>query len=302
MIYTLTLNPAIDYVVQLGEELRRGSLNRSRGEDFQFGGKGINVSSVLKTLGHESVSLGFVAGFTGHALEQGLQQAGLTTRFVHTARGNTRINVKIKESAETEINGSGPVITPEDMARLYGELDALSSGDVLVLSGSVPGCLGADTYARILKRLQGKKILTVVDASRQLLTDTLPYRPFLIKPNRQELEEIFGTALHSDEDLLRCACLLQEKGPRNLLISLAGEGALLLDETGTVHRIQCPRGTVRNSVGAGDSMVAGFLAGWLERGDYAYALRLGTAAGSATAFSLGLACETDIRTLLSQMA
>lgn len=301
MIYTLTLNPAIDYVVQLGDPLRRGSINRSQWEDYQFGGKGINVSNVLKALGQDTVALGFVAGFTGQALEQGLQRTGLATRFLHLAQGNTRINVKVKETAETEINGAGPVITPEDMARLYDQLNSLCPEDILVLSGSVPACLGADTYARILERLQGTGIRTVVDASGPLLTNALPYKPFLVKPNREELEAIAGQPLKEEAQLADAARQLQQKGATHVLVSLAGDGAMLLDGKGCVHRIQCPKGRVRNSVGAGDSMVAGFLAGFLETGDYAYALRLGTAAGSATAFSLGLATKEEIQMLLEQM-
>lgn len=298
MIYTLTLNPAIDYVVQLNGSLLPGKINRSGSEAYQFGGKGINVSNVLRTLDMDTTALGFIAGFTGDCLEQGLQSMGLSTRFIRLAQGYTRINVKVKGAEETEINGSGPVITPSDMDRLYRQLDGLSRDDVLVLSGSVPGCLSKDTYAGILARLADQQILSAVDASGDLLLHTLPYRPFLIKPNRQELEEVFGMALHTDEAVAACAKKLQEQGARNVLVSLAGQGALLLDETGRTHRVACPKGQVVNSVGAGDSMVAGFLAGWLKSGDYGYALRLGTAAGSATAFCLGLADRASIEALL----
>lgn len=301
MIYTVTLNPAIDYVVQLEGDLQPGGLNRSAGEDYQFGGKGVNVSNVLKTLGYDTVALGFVAGFLGGGLERGLRDMGLTTRFLHVARGMTRINVKIKAGEETELNGSGPVITEGDMAQLFAQLDALLPGDTLVLSGSIPKCLPADTYERILARLEGRGVQTVVDAAGELLFNVLPYRPFLIKPNRQELEELFCRELHSDEDIAACAEALQRQGARNVLVSLAGDGALLLDENGGCRRMACPKGTVRNSVGAGDSMVAGFLAGWLETGDYDRALRLGVAAGSATAFSLGLAGRAEIMRLLETL-
>ena len=298
MIYTVTFNPAIDYVIQVGGPLRTGTINRTTAEDFQFGGKGINVSGVLKTLGLPSVALGFVAGFTGRALEQGLQQQGLATDLILVEQGMTRINVKVKGQEETEINGMGPVITDRDMATLYEKLDALQPGDTLVLSGSIPTCLAQDTYEQILARLEGRDLRIVVDATKDLLVNVLKYRPFLIKPNNHELGEIFGTTPVTDEDIIACARKLQAMGGRNILVSLAGDGALLLDETGASHRIGCPKGQVVNSVGAGDSMVAGFLTGWLQTGDYGYALKLGTAAGSATAFSLGLADKALIDNLL----
>ena len=302
MIYPLTLNPAIDYVVQLPASLTPGTINRTTEEDYQFGGKGINVSNVLRTLDTDTTALGFIAGFTGDALQQGLQNMGLSTNFIRLPDGQTRINVKVKGQEETEINGTGPVITEDAMALLYRQLDCLIFGDILVLSGSVPGCLPQDTYGQILCRLQEKNIQTVVDAAGDLLMHTLSYHPFLIKPNREELEAIFAVSLETDEQIVTCAKALQEKGARNVLVSMAGNGALLLDETGRLHRISCPAGQVRNSVGAGDSMVAGFLAGWLKTGDYAYALRLGTAAGSATAFSLGLAEKEEIENLFHSLA
>ena len=298
MIYTLTLNPAIDYVVQLDQPLTPGAINRTHSEVFQFGGKGINVSNVLRTLGQSTTALGFIAGFTGLGLEEELQKSGLATDFIRLPEGNTRINMKIKGDLETEINGSGPAITKDALCRLFAQLDALTDGDMLVLSGSVPKGVSSDIYAAILRRLAGKAVATVVDASGALLTQALPHHPFLIKPNRQELEELFCTTLSSDEEILYCARKLQKQGARNVLVSLAGQGALLLDEAGNVHRKSCPSGQIVNSVGAGDSMVAGFLAGWLQTGDYDYALRLGVAAGSATAFSLGLADKAAIDALL----
>lgn len=301
MIYTVTMNPAIDYVVHLAGPLTPGAINRSCGEAYQFGGKGINVSNVLRRLGQQTVALGFVAGVTGAWLEQGLAEMGLATRFVHLTRGQTRINVKVKAGEETEINGMGPVIRDEDMGRLYESLDQLVSGDVLVLSGSVPGCMGADTYEKILARLEGRNVLAVVDAAGELLTRTLKYRPFLIKPNNRELEDILNRSMDTEESLTAAAKALQDMGARNVLVSLAGDGALLLDEMGNFHRIPAPRGKVINSVGAGDSMVAGFLAGYLDSGDYATALRMGIAAGSATAFFLGLAERESVEELLKQM-
>lgn len=300
MIYTVTLNPAIDYVVQLPGPLQPGRINRSLRENYQYGGKGINVSKVLKELGHDSVVLGFAAGETGRWLEAGVRDMGLETRLAPT-EGMTRINVKVRGGEETEINGLGPVITEAALDALCRELDGLMPGDVLVLSGSVPGSMGEHAYAGILDRLQSKNITVVVDAAGGLLTNTLPCHPFLIKPNRPELEALFGRELGSDREILSCAEELQKRGARNVLVSLGAEGALLLDETGTAHRIQCPQGGVVNSVGAGDSMVAGFLAGWLETGDYGDALKLATAAGSATAFSLGLGEKDQIHRLLSTM-
>lgn len=301
MIYTVTFNPAIDYVIRLGGELHAGSLHRTTAEDFQFGGKGINVSCVLKTLGYDSVALGFIAGFTGEGLAQGLAQQGIQTDFIHVAQGMTRINVKIKGQQETEINGMGPQISATDMEQFYKKLDKLQKNDMLILSGSIPGCLGQDTYEKILAYLQQKDLQIVVDATKDLLVNVLKYRPFLIKPNNYELGEIFGSLPVTDAEILACARKLQDMGARNVLVSLAGDGALLLDETGNSHRIGCPVGTVVNSVGAGDSMVAGFLAGMLQTGDYAYALKLGTASGSATAFSLGLADKEAIDRILDTL-
>lgn len=299
MIYTVTLNPAIDYVVSLDKELRTGTINRNQAEDFQFGGKGVNVSNVLRALGMKTAALGFVAGFTGAALERGLWEMGLETDFVHAASGMTRINVKIKAGEETEINGIGPMIRSDELEMFFGKLDMIAAGDVLVLSGSMPSCLPDDTYEQIMRRLDGHGVRIVVDASGKLLMRTLAYHPFLIKPNHHELGEIFGRPLETDEEIVGCARRLQTMGARNVLVSMAGDGALLLDETGNTYRTGCPKGKVVNSVGAGDSMVAGFLAGYLRTGDYAQALRLGIAAGSATAFSLGLCTCAQVNELLA---
>ena len=300
MIYTVTFNPAIDYVVHF-PELRPGEINRNESEEFQFGGKGINVSNVLRTLGFDTVALGFVAGFIGEGFEKGLAQMGLKTDLIRVKEGMTRINVKVKAAEETEINGIGPVITEADMEKLYEKLERIGPEDLLVLSGSIPKCLPGDTYERIMARLDGKNIPIAVDATKDLLVNVLKYHPFLIKPNNHELGEIFGKVLKTDEEIADCARKLQELGGRNILVSMAGDGALLLDEAGLVHRIGCPKGKVLNSVGAGDSMVAGFLAGWLGKGDYDYALKLGTATGSATAFSIGLAEKPLIDKLLATL-
>ncbi len=302
MIYTVTLNPAIDYVVRLNGALKPGGVNRSAEETCQFGGKGINVANVLRTLGLEVTALGFVAGFTGRGLEEGLAAMGLKTDFIHVTEGMTRINLKVKAGEETEINGRGPAIAPGDLEKLYTQLDRLQPEDTLVLSGSIPACLPEDAYETILERLTGRGLRIAVDAEGRLLLHVLKHHPFLIKPNHHELGELFGRELANEREIADCARELQRQGGRNVLVSMAGDGALLLDETGSIHRIGCPRGTVQNSVGAGDSMVAGFLAGYLERKDHRYALRLGVAAGSATAFSLGLAERPEIERLLAMLS
>lgn len=300
MIYTVTFNPAIDYVVHVSG-LERGRTNRAEREEIQYGGKGINVSTVLRNLGFENAALGFVAGFTGEAVENGLKARGIRTDFIRLDSGLTRINVKIKSGKETEINGIGPDISPAALEELFQKLSAAEAGDIVVLAGSIPNSLPDDVYEQILRRLEGRAILTAVDATGDLLKNVLKYRPFLIKPNNHELEELFGVLLKSDEDIRACAARLQELGARNVLVSLAGDGAILLDETGVFHRIGVPKGTVKNSVGAGDSMVAGFLAGYLANRGYGYALKLGTAAGSATAFSDGLASLSEVTELLDQI-
>lgn len=304
MIYTVTFNPAIDYVIGLDEALNVGAVNRCSKEAFQYGGKGINVSCVLAELGHPSVALGFIAGQTGQWLSDGLARQGVHTDFIPLPGGMTRINVKLKagpQNEETEINGLGPTIGPDALAALTEKLDRLAAQDVLVLAGSIPASMPGDTYKRLLARLDGKGVLTAVDATRDLLVDVLRYHPFLIKPNNHELGEIFGTVLTTEAEIVEAAKKLQQKGARNVLVSMAGDGALLLDETGGVHRAGVPKGTVVNSVGAGDSMVAGFMAGWLQSGDYNTALRLGTACGSATAFSLGLAKKAEIDALFQTL-
>ncbi len=299
MIYTVTFNPALDYVVRM-DALALGQVNRTVSEDVQLGGKGINVSWVLRELGHENVALGFVAGFTGKAIEDGLAAKGVATDFIHLPAGLTRINVKLKAGEETEINGKGPDISAEALEELFHKLDALGEGDVLVLAGSIPASMPSDVYESILARLESKNVLCAVDATRDLLVNVLKYKPFLIKPNNHELGEIFGRVLTTDEEIRECAEKLQQQGARNVLVSMAGDGAMLLDENGGCHRLAAYKGKVKNSVGAGDSMVAGFLAGYLDSGDYAHALRVGSAAGSATAFSDVLATRSEIEALLNQ--
>lgn len=299
MVYTVTFNPAIDYVIRMGE-VRLGATNRSEGEEMYFGGKGINVSIVLRELGIDSKALGFTAGFTGEAIEKGLTDMGIDTDFVRLEKGNSRINVKIKSKEETELNGQGPDIGDKAIAALFEKLDRLVDGDSLILAGSIPASLPSDIYERILERLSGKNINVVVDATKDLLLNVLKYKPFLIKPNNHELGEMFGMELKTDEDIEKYARRLQDMGAVNVLISMAGDGAMLIDEFGKTHRCGVCKGTVRNSVGAGDSMVAGFLAGSLN-GDYEYALKLGTAAGGATAFSDGLATNDKISELMETL-
>lgn len=299
MIYTVTFNPAIDYIVHTGT-MQVGQVNRSQGEELYFGGKGINVSFVLHELGLPSKALGFVAGFTGAAIEAGIQEQGIATDFVHLNSGFSRINVKIKSGEETELNGQGPNISEAAVAELFEKLNQLQDGDVLILAGSIPNTMPADSYEKILAHLSDKNIKVVVDATKDLLLKVLPYHPFLIKPNNHELGELFGVTLHSIEEIATYAKKLQEMGAQNVLISMAGDGALLIDETGKQHVCGVCKGTVKNSVGAGDSMVAGFVAGSMY-GDYEAALKLGTAAGGATAFSEGLAQRAEIERLLQQL-
>jgi 1-phosphofructokinase len=299
MVYTVTFNPAIDYVVRT-DKMKTGSVNRLKSEEIYFGGKGINVSFVLSELGIKSKALGFVAGFTGQAIENGVREKGIETDFVHLEKGFSRINVKIRSEEETELNGQGPVIDSKALDELFAKLDALTDGDTIVLAGSVPNTLPSDIYEKILERLSGRNIKAVVDATKDLLLNVLKYKPFLIKPNNHELGEMFGVTLASTDEIAYYAAKLKEMGARNVLVSMAGDGALLLDENGKTHICGVCKGEVKNSVGAGDSMVAGFIAGSLE-GDYDYAVKLGTAAGGATAFSDGLAVKEDIYRLLKQL-
>lgn len=299
MVYTVTFNPAIDYVVHTAE-MRLGEVNRSSSEEMYFGGKGINVSIVLNELGTPSIALGFTAGFTGEAIENGIKAMGIKSDFVRLKAGNSRINVKIKAGEETELNGQGPHIDDEALEALFVKLDKLSDGDTLVLAGSIPSSLPSDIYERIMQRLSDRKIRTVVDATNDLLLNVLKYKPFLIKPNNHELGEMFGVTLSEDEEIERYARKLKDMGAINVLISMAGDGAMLIDENGKCHRCGVCKGKVKNSVGAGDSMVAGFLTG-AQNGDYEYALKLGTAAGGATAFSDGLAVKAKIEELLAQL-
>ena len=300
MIYTVTFNPAIDYVMTV-PGLVPGEVNRSKEEYVFFGGKGINVSLVLRELGRDSTALGFIAGFTGDAIRRGVEDAGVKSDFIRLENGLSRINVKIKASTETDLNGKGPDISEKDLQSLFEKLDTLKDGDILVLAGSIPPDLPENIYETILARLSDKNIIFVVDATGDLLKNVLVYKPFLIKPNHHELGEIFGKTLKNTDEIAHYAKKMQKMGARNVLVSMAANGALLVDETGRVHIIGTAKGKAVNSVGAGDSMVAGFLAGYLEKNDYSYALALGSAAGSATAFSEGLANKELIFQLLNEI-
>lgn len=297
MVYTVTFNPAIDYVVGI-DDVKLGETNRAEREELYFGGKGINVSVVLKELGITSVALGFIAGFTGEAIEKGLSDAGIRTDLIKLKAGNSRINIKLKSAKETEINGRGPDIDEESLNGLFERLKSLSEGDILVLAGSIPPSLSDDIYERIMEMLSDWGIRFVCDASGRLLLNVLKYKPFLVKPNKDELADMFGVSLNSDADIEKYARELKKMGAVNVLISMAGDGAILIDEYDRLHKMDALHGKVINSVGAGDSMVAGFIAGFLEK-DYEYALKLGTACGGATAFSKGLATKEDIDNLIN---
>lgn len=288
MIYTVTFNPSLDYIVHL-DSFTSGAVNRTRSEEIYPGGKGINVSIVLKNLGFNSEALGFTAGFTGKEIEALLNDQDCDTSFIRVKKGMSRINVKVKAQEESEINGQGPVIEQYDLDRLYDKLDNLEKDDILVLAGSIPKTLPDDIYEKISEKLQGRGVKIVVDATGELLVKVLKYKPFLIKPNNHELEEIFKETLETEEKLLEAGKKLQSMGARNVLISRAGKGALLIAEDGRTFSSPSPKGVLVNSVGAGDSMVAGFIAGYLKSGDYREAFMYGIAAGSATAFSKWLA-------------
>lgn len=300
MIYTVTFNPALDYVIGV-DHFMVGEVNRTAYESISYGGKGINVSCILNNLGIKSIALGFVAGFTGREIEAQVKAEGIITDFISLKEGMSRINVKMKSDEETEINGQGPKISEAELNQLFAKLDSLVEGDILVLAGSIPNTLPDDIYEQIMARIQHKGIRIVVDATKDLLKNVLKYQPFLIKPNNHELGEMFGVKLTREDEIIHYAKELQKLGARNVLISMAGDGSILVDEMGNSTRMGVPKGTVVNSVGAGDSMVGGFLAGYLNTGDFKEALRLGTASGSATAFSVGIGSRKIIDELLTQL-
>lgn len=299
MIYTVTFNPSLDYIVSVND-FQLGMTNRTATELMLPGGKGINVSIVLQHLGLESTALGFVAGFTGEEIIRRLETTGVRSDFIRVPQGISRINVKMKNIDGTEINGMGPEIAPEQLEELLKRLDQMQEGDTLILAGNIPKSVPNDIYSAILKRLDSKKIRAVVDATGELLLNVLEYHPFLIKPNNHELGEFFDVKITTREQVVPYAEKLQERGARNVLVSMGGKGAVLVSETGEVYMAEAPKGELKNSVGAGDSMVAGFLTGWVEQGSYEHAFRMGLSTGSASAFSENLATKAEVEAVYTR--
>lgn len=300
MIYTVTFNPSLDYIVSV-DDFTLGRVNRTTKELVYPGGKGVNVSLVLKNLGLENTALGFTAGFTGTEIERGLKEWGCLTDFIRIPEGMSRINMKLRSREESEINGQGPKISEEALEELYQKLDAMEPEDVLVLAGSIPNSMPDSSYEQILARVQAKNVRAVVDATGDLLVNVLKYHPFLIKPNNHELEEIFHVPMDSQETIVKHAKKMQEMGAQNVLISMAGDGAILVAADGSVWQSPAPKGKVVNSVGAGDSMVAGFITGYLKSKSYEEAFHMGICTGSASAFSERLATQAEVDGILEQM-
>lgn len=300
MINTVTLNPSLDYVVKVENFVTNG-VNRSQWEEICPGGKGLNVSMVLHNLGFKSKAFGYIAGFTGEEIKKRMMDSGCDCDFIKMNEGMSRINIKLKSTQETEINGQGPGIGPEEIKKLHEKLEGLNDGDVLVLAGTIPSTLPENTYEMIMERLQGKNIKIIVDATKESLLNVLKYKPFLIKPNHHELAEIFNVELENENDIVFHARKLQEMGAENVIISMAGQGAIFIKEDGTMIKRKAPKGVVKNSVGAGDSMVAGFIAGYLQNNNLEEAFKMGVATGSATAFSEGLATKEKVEELLKQL-
>ncbi len=300
MIYTVTFNPSLDYIVTV-DDFRLGMTNRTDSEQMIPGGKGINISIVLNNLGISNTALGFIAGFTGEAIEREVAAMGLKSDFIKLSQGLSRINVKIKNMEGTEINGCGPAIREDMVQKLMDQLEKLGQGDVLFLAGSIPYSMPDDIYQKIMEHLKNKGVMIVVDATKDLLLKVLNYHPFLVKPNNHELGEIFGVSLHNREEVIPYGKKLQEMGAQNVLISMAGKGAVLITADGQVLEAPAPKGELVNGVGAGDSMVAGFVAGWMEQHDYKHAFRMGIAAGSASAFSEQLATKAEIQAIYKKI-
>ncbi len=299
MIYTVTFNPAIDYVVYT-DNIEQGKTNRTNSEEYHIGGKGINITTVLNNLGVDSIALGFVGGFTGDCIEKGLKDKNIKTDFVHLKNGTTRINVKIKNTTETEINGQGPYISNLELKQLFGKLSLLNENDTVILAGSVPDSVDYDVYENIIAELSPKGVRCIVDACGKLLTNTLKHKPFLIKPNKQELCELFNLNDVTADDAIKCGKELKSKGAQNVLISLGCDGAYLIDEYDNVHHSKNFEGKVKSTVGSGDSMVAGFVAGYLNKNDYEFALKIGTICGNATAMEDGLATLNKVKELYNK--
>ena len=305
MIYTITFNPALDYIAQV-EDIKIGEINRTKKETILPGGKGLNVSIVLKNLGIENTALGFISGFTGEELKRKMEAQGVKTDFVKVKEGITRINVKIssmneKKVEETALNGVGPLITENDIEVLMEKLQKMSTNDLVILSGSIPKNIDNTIYEKICKNLNEKGITFIVDSTQELLMNVLKYHPFLIKPNKDELEETLNCKISTKEDIIQSAKELKKLGAQNVLVSLGNDGALLLTKEDKTYYSKAPKGQVVNTVGSGDSMVAGFLAGYYQTKDYEVALKTGVATGSASAFSTRLATKEDVELLLSQL-
>ena len=301
MIYTVTFNPSLDYIVSVND-FQLGLTNRTDSELILPGGKGINVSTILMNLGIDSTAFGFAAGFTGEEIIREVEAMGIRSDFIKIDSGISRINLKLKNIDGTEINGSGPEISEEKIEELLRKLDILGEGDILVLAGSIPASMPADMYSTIMERLQHKNVTFIVDATKDLLINVLKYKPFLIKPNNHELGELFDVKLTTREEVIPYGKKLQKQGARNVLISMAGEGAVLVAEDGSVYEAPAPKGTLVNAVGAGDSMVAGFTAGWIEKKDYRHGFYMGVSAGSASAFSEYLATKEEIMDLYEKVS
>lgn len=298
MIYTVTFNPSLDYIVDV-DNFKLGRVNRTTKEIIYAGGKGINVSMVLKNLGFDSTALGFLAGFTGKEICRLMEEQGVNADFIEVKEGLSRINLKLRSNEESEINGQGPAIKEKDIQNLYEKLDKLQYGDVLVLAGSIPSVMPQSMYMDIMKYMEEKDLNIVVDATKDLLVNVLKYHPFLVKPNNHELGEIFGVELEEKKDVIVYAKKLKEMGAKNVLVSMAGAGAVLVAEDGSIYESEAPKGKVVNSVGAGDSMVAGFLAGYLQTRDYREAFKLGVCTGSASAFSEKLATKEEVDSIMN---
>lgn len=300
MIYTVTFNPSLDYIVSVSD-FKLGLTNRTDSELLLPGGKGINVSTVLQNLGIANTAFGFTAGFVGEEVRKEVEQLGVKAEFISLDEGVSRINLKLKSIDGTEINGRGPKIPRKAVDALMTQLDRLGADDTLVLAGSIPASMPDDIYQKIMERLDGRDVRIVVDATKDLLLNVLGHHPFLIKPNNHELGEIFDVELLTRESVVPYAKKLQEKGARNVLVSMAGEGAVLVAEDGSVYDTPAPKGGLKNGVGAGDSMVAGFMAGWMEKHEYRYAFHMGVASGSASAFSENLATKEEIAGVYQQV-
>ena len=300
MIYTITFNPALDYIVRV-DDFKIGEVNRTSYEEIYAGGKGINVSIVLNNLNVENIALGFIAGFTGEEIQNRLKQMGCKTDFIKLNSGMSRINVKLKSMEESELNGQGPDINNDDLDKLYKKLDLLKEGDMLILAGSIPSTLPENIYEIIMERLLDKGIKIIVDATKDLLLNVLKYKPFLIKPNHHELGELFNVKIKNDDEIILYAKKLKEMGARNVLVSMAGDGAIFITEDNRVIKSDVPKGKLVNSVGAGDSMVGGFIAGYINEGNLEEAFKMGVATGSASAFSEGLATKDKVNELLKEI-